>query len=323
MRTRVSILLHPIVFSIAFLLAYLAGDRLASLALDRLVGRSHFRFSQMYRGGARADVLVLGDSRGVHSFYAPGLSKSLGRRVVNLSFNGLSTEIIECLFNDYLEHNAPPRLLVLEVTNVFSKPSALVNFKPYLSQSPHLSSLLRRDNPNEYWATRLSHLYRFNCELFLRVLAYQRKDDQSWILSSRISKDLFDQSLKSEEDVYRPILADYVQSNLAALGRMLKVASAAGVEVRLVIAPYLPQYRSHIKNWQEVVKTFESMVQTKGPDKPGTTFWDCSTALDRPEQFADRIHLNRVGADGLFDLLNERDFFNPDLISTTSRSLSQ
>lgn len=306
-------MLHPFVFSTVFVSVYFAGDRLGSHALERAVGRSEFRFSRMYRGDASADVLILGDSRGVHSFYAPTLSKSLGRRVVNLSYNGLSTEIIECVFGDYLEHNPPPKLLVLEVTNAFTKPSALVNFKPYIGRSPRLSSLLRRENPYEYWATTVSHLYRYNCELFLRVLAYQRKSDQGWILNSRISKDLFDQSLESE-DVERPIGADYVRSNLAALGRILEASSAAKVEVRLVVAPYLPQFRKHIKNWDQVVKTFESLAKTEGAAPPRATFWDFSTVLDRADEFSDRIHLNRTGADALSEVLEKEGFFKPGRI---------
>jgi hypothetical protein len=50
-------------------------------------------------------VIVIGDSRGVHSFYAPRLEQLTGRPALNLSFNSMSMPIAEALLADYLERN--------------------------------------------------------------------------------------------------------------------------------------------------------------------------------------------------------------------------
>src|SRR5438132_887929 len=59
----------------------IAGDHLLAIALGQVLVRSQFRFSRLYRGGNDADIIVLGDSRGVHSFYAPALEELTGLRV--------------------------------------------------------------------------------------------------------------------------------------------------------------------------------------------------------------------------------------------------
>ena len=69
----------------AFVLVVLAGDRAFSWLAQRVLVRSQFRYSRLYRGGNDAEIVILGDSRGVNSFYAPGMEKLTGARVLNLS----------------------------------------------------------------------------------------------------------------------------------------------------------------------------------------------------------------------------------------------
>ena len=95
----------------AVLLAIIiAGDHLLALALHQVLVRSQFRYSRLYRGGNDADVVIIGDSRGVHSFYAPALEQMTGLRALNLSYNSLSPHVAEAVLMDYLDHNRAPRI---------------------------------------------------------------------------------------------------------------------------------------------------------------------------------------------------------------------
>ena len=61
----------------------IAGDRIGAFVCSRVLLGSQFRFSRVYRGGSNADVLVIGDSRGVHSFYAaPTAGQLAGTRAL-------------------------------------------------------------------------------------------------------------------------------------------------------------------------------------------------------------------------------------------------
>ena len=236
-----SFLRRPLGFFILFALIVVAGDRLLAMTIGRLIDQSQFRFSRLYRGDAVAEIVAFGDSRCVHSFYAPGLSEALNRKVVNLGYNGFSMEMIECLITDYLEHSSPPKLIILEVTNVFRAPDALINLKPFLTHSPLLTNLYRRERPDDYFYTQLSHLYRLNCELTLRVLYYSARDDQGWILTRPMSAALVEPKGATTAEAEHEDMP-YLEKNLAALDRILDLTQKKGVEVRLIVAPYWPDY---------------------------------------------------------------------------------
>src|SRR6185312_4505509 len=106
--------LGPLAYLALVLALFVAGDRVIAFALGEIVSHSEFRFSRVYRGGLDFDVLVVGDSRGVHSIFAPELSKRLCRPVFNMAFNGMSTETEEALVRDYLDRNKPPKVVLIE-----------------------------------------------------------------------------------------------------------------------------------------------------------------------------------------------------------------
>src|SRR5205823_10293275 len=93
------------IWLLALMAVVIGGDHLFATALHRVLMRSQFRFSRIYRGGNRAGIVVLGDSRGVHSFYAPAMEELTGQRVLNLSYNSMVPPIAEAVLLDYLERN--------------------------------------------------------------------------------------------------------------------------------------------------------------------------------------------------------------------------
>ena len=59
----------PLWFIALFALVF-AGDRLGGRLLQKQVDSSLFRYSRLYRGDAAADILLVGNSRGL-TFYQP------------------------------------------------------------------------------------------------------------------------------------------------------------------------------------------------------------------------------------------------------------
>lgn len=304
------LLRHPLAFLVVFAMTIFAGDRLLAKMLESLIDSSQFRFSRLYGGKADADVVIFGDSRAVHSFYAPGLSESFKRNVVNMGYNGFTTEMVECLINDYLNNCPPPKLIVLEVTNVFHSPDSLVNVKPYLSRSPMLSELFRRERPDDYFYTQVSHLYRLNCELTLRVLYFLKKTDQTWILTRPMPPGMAQARMTTtaeSSEKESPVL----DKNLAAFDRILELTRKKGIELRCVVAPYWPDYYANSPAKQRTIKELQKRVrESSAGSAAAANLWDYSTLLDQSELFADRVHTNRDGArqfqqrlevDGVFD----------------------
>src|SRR5207253_3792665 len=150
----------------------LAGDRIGAYIGRRLLLASQFRFSRIYRGGSNADILVIGDSRGVHSFYAPEIERLTGRPALNLSFNSMSVPIAEALFADYLEHNRAPRTVIVEATCVTVDRGLVTELLTYADLSPRLETLYAREHPRGAAAGRLFRLFRYDSEFFLRALMY-------------------------------------------------------------------------------------------------------------------------------------------------------
>jgi len=291
---------RPLRFLLIFLLVFLAGDRLLSRALEGLVTNSEFRYSRLYRGAAMADVLILGDSRGVHSFFAPRLEQDTCMSVFNLSFNGMPIRGSECLLLDYLERHPVPKLIVLEVTSVQASSSSIDGLRPYLAHSDRLRALYASLFPKSSYGVRVSNLYQFNCEMFFRVCYYLHRSDQSWIMTSRINDELVAQS-ESEVTCISLDSPEWIE-NLAALTRISVIARERNIRLQLVIAPYLPSYRRNIQNWPMVVQALSQSVA-------GRSISDYSLALTNTGQFADRMHLNDKGAEAFGAILKRDHFF--------------
>lgn len=281
---------RPLALLFLFVALSAAGDRGGAALLKRITRDSGFRYSRLYAGKAAADVLILGDSRGVHSFYAPALQKALGRRVLNLSYNSFSTLMLETVLADYLGHNPPPRLVVLEVTNFPRESNVLGNLKPFVGESSRVAALFRREDPRTAAAMDLLHLYRYNSESFLRILyyTYRRRDDQDWILDARAKR--ADLDIANDPTGVYLSGSRFERENFEAVARLLELSRRHGFEVRFVAAPYWPGFRDRVKDWGGILAYLEQHVTG------GRPVWDYSLAVSDPHYFADRVHLNRDGA---------------------------
>lgn len=289
----------PWVWPIALLVLVFAGDRGLASALEHLTLSSQQRYSLVYRGGQKNDILVLGDSRGVNGFYSPVIQERTGLRALNLSYNGMSTECAEAVLLDYLDHNSAPFLVVLEITNLGVESNLLTELKLFGGRSARIESLVALRYPQTHLATRVFHLFRFNGEMLLRALNYLRKSDQDWINRYRISPAILEAAARAPERS-----AASLPHNLASLQRIVADLKRRNIEVRLVISPYLPAYLPRIRDLDEwalkVEQELGGSVRVRND----------ASQLSDVALFADRLHLNEAGGRAYLDQLFDADFFN-------------
>jgi hypothetical protein len=276
-------------------------DRTIAFSLNEFVKGSKIRFSRVYNGKVSAEIVILGDSRGVNSIYAPDVTKTTGKQTFNLSYNGMSIVIANALWYDYLEKNPPPKLLLLEVTNVNSNSKLVNNLTPYLYQSNRLKAILKERNPAVYWACQISHLYRFNGEMTIRALYYLRKSDQNWINRNHISEK-FAKSYSPYKRHQRSF--DSVRPDSAkALKSIIRRAQGVGVTVRLFIGPYLPAYLKNTDRYSDWKREVQQLAD-------GLPLWDYGMALKNIEYFADPLHMNLDGERALLSRLLIDGFYS-------------
>jgi hypothetical protein len=273
------------------LLLFLAGffilDRAVALGLERILLASKFRYSELYRGNAANDILIFGNSRGVNGFYSPDISRELGARTLNLSFNGLSMGMSELLLLDYLEINPAPKLIILEVSNLHNEGLNGEILQLYSSRSERLSEQWRKQQPRMAWIQAYAaQSHRFTGEFFLRVLYYLRRSDQDWINRYRIDP-AFAENFRPSGEIQAEWNRSIPQDRLDALNRIIDLAKNQGIKVRLIVTPYLPNYIAHVPRYE----VWKQHVE----ESSGLPVTDWSRAISAPEHFSDPLHMNLEG----------------------------
>ena len=289
-------------WSLILLAVLFSGDRALAFVLERVVLSSQLRFSRVYRGAMHNDVVIIGNSRGVNAFYAPDVARRTGTSVFNASYNGMSAVAAEAILNDYLDRNARPSLIIFEVTNVYSNEDALKDLDLFNFASPRLAALEARFTPELARAVRVSHLIEFNNELFLRSLYYLRTTDQSWINRTRISG-----AGIASVDTMAAVHLELVPENVAALVRSVGRVRSEGIQVRFVIAPFLPAYQRKLVNLDEWKRSLEQQI--------GAPIMDYSDAIADTRDFGDLRHLNFAGSQLLLNRLLKDGVFSDARVS--------
>lgn len=278
-----------------------AGDRLGGLLLDNLLYRSEQRFPSLYEGRFNADLVCIGNSRGVYAFDTPFVHQQTGTSIANISHNGMSPTVARAIFADYLDHNRKPKVLVIEVTCVLSAPTddLVLDYKPFWGRSDRLRKLGQTVSPETAWACRVSWLYRYNAEMFWRVLSYWLRgaNDQAIFMQQQISPELIAEVEHSEPFELHP-----APGQLEALAALVHCARDAGIRVELVCDPYLPAYAQRITN----LDSFLAEIC----DATGQPVLDFSRVLSDANQFGDRVHLRRSGCRAVSELMLRQGVFD-------------
>tara|TARA_A100001015_G_scaffold277058_1_gene335876 strand:+ start:1512 stop:2423 length:912 start_codon:yes stop_codon:yes gene_type:complete len=288
---------------IAIACTFFALDRASGFVLQKLVKESGLRFSKLYQGGQNADIVVLGNSRAVNAIFVPELEKQIDHSVFHLGYNGMSTEICEAIFLDYLDYNETPDLVILEITNLTASNDLLKSLKLYAGASDRIRILTERDNPKLNTVCSITNLYRYNCELFLRSLYYIGKTDQAWINSGNIDPEF--------ASIYRPGARDQDKNvypvsgnNWEALLRIIEICDGIGADLKLVASPYLPGLRDNLISYD----MWRDRLISELPNT--VMFHDYTQKIRDFRYFADPLHMNQRGSRELLKIMIEDQVFS-------------
>jgi hypothetical protein len=274
---------------VALLVLLIAGDQVGGRALSCLVDGSGFRYSALYRGGVDAEIVIVGNSRAVASLPPPLIAEATGKRTFSIAYNGLNPELSTALLADYLDRNRAPSLIIVEASLIASEPEPIGDFKLYIGHSDRLTAVLERHTPTITAAAAISQLFRVNSEFLYRALYYRGGSDQSWMNRGRMSAARLEALAGAETD---PL--PFYSENLAHLDSLIALCRQHDIELRLLIAPFLPLTRDAlgVDSWIAELHRWVAV-----------DIEDYSNALDDPALFADRVHSNELGAAALIDLL--------------------
>ena len=293
-----------IIWIIAFLSLAFIGDRILGFFLHQTTEKSQFRYSRLYFDNQDADILFVGNSRGL-TFYQPEVEKLTSLKTMNLSYNGMPADLAKCLIMDYLDRHKAPKVMVVDVTLCDRENDMLKSgFNLYTSASTRLDSLLRGIQMPDSWAGRkivyggkVSWLYRHNSEIFQRVLYYRNKSDEDWLLDRVISEGAAnDTTLQSYQVRMFPNMVTHLKE-------MVEYAKNKGVEVKLVINPYFPPFAESIRD------SFLTPLKSYVENQTGMSIQDFSTTLKNREEIGDFQHANKKGSINFMKILMTEGYF--------------
>ena len=273
------------VFEILIFVALVVlGDRLAGWGLARMVQQSQFRYSRLYNGEAEAKILLVGNSRGL-SFFQPYIEEESGKTTFNLSYNAMPVDLAKGLVEDYLERYPAPEIALIDITicDRFNK-ELVAGFSPYYKYSNRLDRLVRFYDSKVWGASQVSHLFRYNSEVFQRALYYRNQSDEDWLLDRTISNELIAKATNPEYT----FIIKYPPETIEVLKSLVEILDNRGVKVRLVINPYFPAFRNKMTNLDQLKREVE--------EKIGLPVFDYSLAVEGEENFGDLQHLNQKGS---------------------------
>ncbi len=272
------------------LLIFFIGDRIGGWLLAKTVAKSQFRYARLYQNQGAADILLLGNSRGL-IFYQPYIEKITQKKTLNLSYNSLPIDLGRVLVEDYLKKYPAPELLLIDVTMCDRINHQLIaGFSTYSSYSESLDKLIKEKSPTSWYAGKLSHLYRYNSEVYQRTLNYLTKSDENWLTDRVISPTM--QQHVAQAEVIELTINDYLLQELNAL---IQAAESKGTRVELLINPYYPPYIKRMRSFYDFIGKLEAFTEKK--------IKDYSHALAATEGFGDYQHLNKKGSQQYIDLL--------------------
>lgn len=272
----------PALFLIALVVGAILADRLASVAFNQLLLRSDFRVSRLYRGDARGDLLVLGNSRAIHMLDVPDINRLACRDTFSLALNGLDTETEDVLVSDYLGRNPPPRVALVEISSLTKPEIAAKEYAQYSLNSAPLRRLIAAQDQFNPWR-HLLNLYDFNGQMPWRTLAYLgRKDEQA---SAPMDGRLTPAIIAAYEAGTKPLSMQ--PDRIPALRRTIERLEARGVKVIPILAPYHASVLDHRIDKAEFLRVAES-----GLKRPVV---DLSGELKADQEFADPLHMSRLG----------------------------
>lgn len=269
-----------------FLLCAVGSVVLLDLAIgwiaNGVASKSGFRFARLYVASPiNADVVVVGNSRAVNSFYAPEVSRLLGKKWYNLGYNGMGPRLVEAVLLDYLDRNKMPDMVVMEVSNLWQDINPIRELRMFSGYSDRLTSLDIGNDAVIGGLARFSHAFSCNGEMLLRVANYIGRSDQDWVNSGMLNADYAQSAM---EKASAAVQSAPNAMNIGVYQRLLAELEKRGVKYCCVIGPYLIDEEAHSR----LIAAVRECVPT--------VIVDHSMLIKEYRLYADPLHLNREGA---------------------------
>jgi len=275
------------IWIVAFLAVLFAGDRLIGWLFQKQITQSMFRYSRMYRGEGASDILIVGNSRGLN-FYQPTVEKYTGLKSFSLCYYSMPCEIATVLAEDYLDRFPKVKTVLVELSVIeMSDDKLLPGFTTYMDYSPRIDSVLKAKTSDSWYTSHVSHIYRFNNEVFQRAMYYRNRLDDDWYFDRTIPQYLIDLAPRRSVDFKVPdkhvndikILADYCR--------------ARGIDLKLVIGPFFPTY---------TVRHLD-VLKSKVEKATGYPVYDYSYSIKDFSSFTDYLHANLKGGEEMVKMM--------------------
>lgn len=270
---------------VGFLAVLFAGDRLIGWIFQKQITNSMFRYSRMYRGQGEADILIVGNSRGLN-FYQPTVEKATGLRSFSLCYYSMPCEMASVLAQDYLDKFPRVKTVLVELSVIpMSDDKLLSGFTTYMDYSPRVDSVLKVKTKDSWYTSHVSHIYRFNNEVFQRAMYYRNKLDDDWYFDRNIPQYLID--LAPQRSVELKVDDKHVDD----IKRLADYCRARKIDIKFVIGPFFPTY---------TVKGIDVLKQ-KVEAATGFPVHDYSYAIKEYDAFTDYLHANLKGGAMIVD----------------------
>lgn len=289
---------------------------LAHVALDR--GMHKIRagpfgaMNRVDRGEVNTDIIVLGSSRAA-LHYDPDVLKDLtGLSAFNLGRIGSRSEVYSGILGQYLHHNRPPRLIILNADyNSCDSSTDLydpVQFTPYLNDQA-LFDALRKRHPR-IWLMRYLPLYgyisddvEFHHDLGIRaLLGWQFWENYRNGFEAIDAK--FDDRRAGPEINHKEFVYSRDDAGCATFAESLVVAKSMGIPVVVVFSPIYSGLSRRVRDREGLLAYLAQVANADGAE-----FWDFSDVSPIANDqfyFADSFHMNRHGADAFSQILGKR-----------------
>lgn len=280
---------------------FIVADRGLSFMFSKALLESNARFSKVYKGDNDFELIILGSSRGNKSF-VPSLFRRNGIKTLQLSYQGVSSQIAVALFKDYLVKSRPPKSVIFDVTSIQHQNNSLIGLKPYCYYSPNLYELMCRESRSFRWGALISKLYILNGESFFRAMYYMNKSDQDVIesVTYTTSKAKSISQIKSLSSIGLSLIPE----NLDAIKELVGICDSKGIKLYLFYPPMNPFY---LERTDEIIK---EQIHTVS-NYVSHSIYDCSNFSSNIDHFIDLTHVNFWGAQALTEHFIH-SFFQPD-----------
>ncbi|SFT12352.1 hypothetical protein SAMN04487890_111160 [Mucilaginibacter polytrichastri] len=253
---------------------------------------------------ANEDVIVFGPSTGRNNYDVPLISQAL-----KLPVRSVAEPAMCPIFHDVQLHfilkRYIPKLIVIDIRSQeligkgFEQAALISQVLPYYSNAAKENFKILDgldDFKSAVLKARISSVYKYNSQLLYLLQAnYAPGGDDEKILKLKGYEPLL---AKPEDRLLKMEFSDYGFGNTKpdqliydSFYDFVNTAQKKGVKVVVVIPP-----KFYKTNDQEIVNNFKKQVQKRY----GSILYDFSidtTFANHPELFANRLHLNNIGAD--------------------------